>query len=176
MLQLEEYNLATIQSNEHFSEEILQSISRALNTLSDSTQYGGNMFVEDAIWEVAEDSMPIYRPTVFNNGYYLEDYVVQAIREGMIDLTNADSFSLYDSLWTAWTLLIRHYCHEEIHTVIYNYMADFLNSQHEDFNGCEEEIEDALDSVAQEHDSGDLYQDLDRIAESIYQEKIREEN
>lgn len=172
MLQFEKFDIAKIQAQEHFSDEVLNSISTALETLSDSTQYGGSMFIEDAIWEVSEDAIPIHRATVLRQGVFLEDYACQAIREGIL-ATNPDTFSLHQLLQAAWCLLLRHYCHEAIHTVIYNYMADYLNGRYDDFDGAEEKIEDALWDVAQEHESGDMFEELDAIAESIYKRETR---
>jgi len=136
----------------------------ACEEMEDRTGYIG-----DAIAEVADGNVSIYNSDLWNNAPNIEEYIADAINEGLVDLNNFDLMRLFQAGEYEYYIQLLY---DNLETIVYNVAVNYLNENYPNVEVNEKDLEDALTDIDNNNNTFDDITDaVDCLIEEIEEEE-----
>jgi len=141
MLELKAYNLLGELNDE---QDLLESF------ISD---YKHTTYVCDAITEAADSATPTYYADIKRNAWDIEEYVEEAIAQGLVDTSNIDLMKMFQAGYYQY---YTQSLYDNLDVMVYNYIVDEINEYID--NNIDEDIELDFESIEEhiEDEAGDF--------------------
>lgn len=151
MLTRREYNVSNALKNQD-DDDMVDSVV---------TNYENTITINDAIHEVADNSVSIYTRRVFENAYAL--YAEGAWEEAVVNGVN--NTNLEDALRSAWYFYNRNEIEDNLETILYNYAYDYLYKEHPHaLQGLEDED---IEEIILQVDCDDTFEDFKVMIDGV---------
>lgn len=122
------------------------------NNLKDCTGY-----VCDGLSELADSSTPIYYSDVWKNAQDVQEYVEEAVNEGLVDTNN---FDIDKTLQVGYYFYYEKLLNANLENIAHNVLVDYVNELK--LESCEElgDIEEQIEILASDFDYNSSWGDL----------------
>ena len=137
--------------------------------------YSGATYISDAIMEKADSFCPIYTHDIWENVHNIREYIEEAIEEGLVDTKEANLEQIF---LAGYYKYYESCCYENLSTIKFNYLADYLNNGDEKLkekltglSDCD--IESIIEEISEDYNH-DTYNDLEEALIDKLTEYIEE--
>lgn len=153
--------------------EILEDIFGDDETVcNEVSEYSDSTYLCDAISEIADNNIPTYTSEMFEKAWELQEYVDEAISQGLCDIANTLLQFLQAGTYEYYTQLL----YNNLDTIATNIATDTINEEF-DIELTEEQKEELLDVVTEAFentDHNDTIYDIKEKAIEVMKEFIEE--
>lgn len=129
-------------------------------------EMGNDSYVGDMISEVADNQVPIYYGDIWEGARDIEEYIGEAIAQGLYDVTNSRDFDLHRLFQAGYYEYYTQSLYRNLDEMVFNMVAhhvnDFLNGlNEEDVVRVElDEIEERIESFSENFDNNKRISDI----------------
>ena len=138
----------------------------SIESLAERFENGSTSYGCDAIHETADDYTPIYYSDIWENVKKIDEYVEQAISDGLVDMND---FSLTRAFQAGYHLYHTEVLYENFDVIAFNKVANdvniYLSKQNKSVD--EDLLEAKIDTELALFDSNSRINDIDEITKVI---------
>jgi hypothetical protein len=124
----------------------------------------------DAISETADGNIPIYTQEVWENASKLQDWIEEAISEGIAP-TGSGDVDLVKIFQSGYYVFYQELLYDNLDNLAYNYIAEKVNEFLTNFTKASEvdiaEVEGTIEEETDSTDNNDTFSDLEDKAQAI---------
>lgn len=143
----------------------LEDIGDEVDVIGQFSEYSGSTYICDAISEIADGAIPIYNGEIWENVSTIQEYIEQAMNEGLVDTSNADLTKIFQTgYYQYYTQLL----YNNLEDMIFNFAVDALNNRITELEGLdidEDELEEYL-SGELNIDNNNTFDDIEEAVDS----------